>query len=368
LRRHGHSVAFAVGGLAGNNAHGAGFLQAALDADVVPTLVSCTSGQIMWVKHYLDARRGGACAGRTGRSGALGEKLQDFIRLVDPFHQRDLDLVQLALAGKSGVFRFAWPEWPIDYCRNMLKGVEHIVQHWRHPFLTRELMRNLPARYLVPEFPQTFFKEISDTFNACTDIAIVFNSYDPGQGTEFVHGNLAARTRLGIAPGSRKSYRDRTIYKEITPGYVRDALWLYAYGFEGDFSAVDGCYYRPIMLSELTDADAIFVARPLNKKWVHDLPTSYIESEDLKTEVGLNGIYIGEREKILVVNKLRDENPALRKKYHRIDLFEIELGDEVQRGFYDYVFEDMDVFDAAHVRTLERFAESGYVSRSRAVA
>ncbi len=97
-------------------------------------------------------------------------------------------------------------------------------------------------------------------------------------------------------------------------------------------SALDGCYYRPIMLSELTDADAVFVARPLNKKWVHDLPASYIESQDLKTEVGLNGIYAGEREKILVINKLRDENPALQKNYRHIELIEIGVGDEVQRG------------------------------------
>jgi hypothetical protein len=228
-------------------------------------------------------------------------------------------------------------------------------------------MRNFPARYLIPEFPHSFFQEISDTFNACP-IAIVFNSYDPVQGTEIVHVNPPARKRLGIAPGSHRKYRDRTIYKDITPGYVRDALWLYAYGFEGDFGAVDGCYYRPIMLSELTDADDIFVARPLNKKWVHDLPTSYIESEDLKTEVGLNGSYIGEREKILVVNKLRDENPALRNKYRHIRLFEIELGDEVQRGFYDYVFEDMDVFDAAYAQAMQRFAAAGYGNRSRAAA
>ncbi len=368
-RQHSHPiVAFAVGGLAGNNAHGAGFLQAALDAAVVPAFISCTSGQLFWVKQYLDARTAGPRPGHTGKSGVLGEELKEFIQLVDPFHQRDLDLMKLAWTGKSGVFRLAWPECVIDYWRNMLKGIDDAIQHWRHPFFTRQVMRALPGRSLVPQFPQSFFKEISGTFNDCKEIGIVFNSYDPGQGIEIVHVNPRARQLLGVEPGTRKKYRDRTIYKEITPGYVRDALWLYEYGFEGDFSALDGCYYRQIILSELTHADAIFVARPLNTKWVHDLPTSYIETQDLKTEVGLNGIYAGEREKILTINKLRDENPALQEKYRHIELIEIELGVEIQRGFYDYIFEDMEVFEAAYAQAIQCFGSSKYGMRYSAVA
>ena len=56
------TVAFALGGLAGNNAHGAGFLQAALDAGVEPLMISCTSGQIRWAFEYLrgPAARNGA--------------------------------------------------------------------------------------------------------------------------------------------------------------------------------------------------------------------------------------------------------------------------------------------------------------------
>jgi hypothetical protein len=368
-RQHLHPVlAFAVGGLAGNNAHGAGFLQAALDADVVPALISCTSGQLLWVKYYLQARAAQSRPGPTGRSGALGQKLSQSIEAVDAYHQRDLDLVQLALPGKRKIIRLAWPEWLIDCYRNMLKGLDDAIQQWPAPFVTRQLMRTLPARTLVPQFPQGFFKDISETFNGCDEIGIVFNTYDPGQGIEIVHVNRRAQQLLRVGPGSRKKYRDRTIYKEITPGYVRDALWLYQYGFEGDFSALDGCYYRPIILSELTRADAIFVARPLNTKWVHELPSSYIESEDLKTEVALNGIYAGEREKILVINKLRDDHEALQKKYHHIELIEIELGVEVQRGFFDYVFEDMDVFDAAYVQTKRHFGASKYSMPHAAVA
>jgi PAS domain-containing protein len=366
-RQHAHPrLAFAIGGLAGNNAHGAGFLQAALDAEVVPALISCTSGQLLWVKYYLEARRADTRTKPAFRSRMLREKLEEWIQSVEPFPQRDWDLLLLALAGKREIFRLAWPEWPIDYCRNMLKGAVDTIQEWWHPFVMQQIMRTFPARSLVPQFSQQFFEAISDEFNGCKDIGILFNSYDPGQGIEIVHVNPRARQLLGVEPGSRKKYRDRTIYKEITPGYVRDALWLYEYGFEGDFSALDGCYYRQIMLSELSSANAIFVARPLNTKWVHELPSSYIEREDLKTEVSLNGIYAGEREKILTINKLRDENVALQEKYHHIELVEIELGVDVQRGFYDYVFEDPNVFEAAYGRTMQHFRASKYARQAAA--
>ena len=48
-----NGIGFALGGLAGNNAHGAGFLQAALDTRVTPEMISCTSGQLLWVWYYL---------------------------------------------------------------------------------------------------------------------------------------------------------------------------------------------------------------------------------------------------------------------------------------------------------------------------
>ena len=50
-------IAFALGGLAGNNAHGAGFLHAALERKITPTTISCTSGQIHWVHLYLQASK-----------------------------------------------------------------------------------------------------------------------------------------------------------------------------------------------------------------------------------------------------------------------------------------------------------------------
>lgn len=55
-------TAFALAGLGGFNAHGAGFLQAARDNDYWPDLVTATSGQILVLADYLarepDLRRG----------------------------------------------------------------------------------------------------------------------------------------------------------------------------------------------------------------------------------------------------------------------------------------------------------------------
>ena len=47
------SIAFALGGLGGFNAHGVGFLKAALDKGIEPQLISCSSGQIYWTWRYL---------------------------------------------------------------------------------------------------------------------------------------------------------------------------------------------------------------------------------------------------------------------------------------------------------------------------
>ncbi len=51
-----NSIAFALGGLSGNNAHGAGFLQAAMEMGTEPAMISFSSGQILWVFRYLQEK------------------------------------------------------------------------------------------------------------------------------------------------------------------------------------------------------------------------------------------------------------------------------------------------------------------------
>jgi hypothetical protein len=338
-------VAFALGGLAGNNAHGAGFLQAALEHKIRPSYLSCTSGQILWVYRYLLA---GHC-----EAESLQDMLAEDISGLQPFHQPDADLAYLVVRGKPGVFRLASYEIALDAYKNMLSAFVDMAHNWGRTFYLKEFLGTLPARTMVPLFEDKFFSRISTVFND-SDIAIMFNSYDARQGIEYVHLNGAAREKLGLEPGSKKSYRDRTIYKEITANYVRDGLWLYQYGFVDQYTAIDGAYYRQIILSELADAHKIYIARPINKKWLGDVPKSMLSLEDMKTEINFNGTYHSERDRMLLVNKWVRDGKLDRNKFHEIELHEIEI--ESQECFFDYVFEKMEIFIAARDHSARAFA------------
>ena len=226
------------------------------------------------------------------------------------------------------------------------------------------------------------------TCSTTSDVGIVFNSFNAVAGVENVYLNEAARrllnrgkpaARKSYAPGERSKYRGRTYYQAITPEAVRDALWLYNYGFDPDERPedemfVDGAYFREIILNELTPVDRIYVARPINHRWLGPLPTNYADLEDFKTKLNFNGTYDGERHQILLINKLfRDGvlkpagsdpdtqargHSSGRKKagngdYHPIQLIEVEI--DMQRGYLDYVFEDMAVFDRAYEVALGKF-------------
>lgn len=340
------SIAFAMGGLGGNNAFGAGFLQAALDKKIKPELITCTSGQIWWVYQYIKA-----IGQHTLPPDYLRKELENFIKSTEPFGQHDWNLLYMGLHGKPGMMRTAFPEFMLDMTKNTISVFERVLQQMRQGtklFLTREVLSELPVRQLIPCFPERFFIDISDTFNQC-EIGIAFNSYDPIQGMEIVHLNDKAKQLLGKNSGDRSSYRTRTIYKDIEPEYVRQGLWVLQYGFE-DSSIIDGCYFRGVMLSEATIAEKIFISRPLNRKWIGKLPTSYIENEDLKIEIFFNGSYQAEYDKIELINTLIGQKIITHQKYHKVELNEVEI--ETQRGFFDYIFEDINVFDRARTRAL----------------
>lgn len=339
-------VAFAVGGLGGNNCHGAGFLQAALDTGVKPRLISFTSGQVLWVFRYLAAMA-------TVPSGdILRQRLAKDIEAIESFHQPDFDLLFLGLFGKRGAIRPARHEVLLDLIKNLTRSFERMVENPRQIFFTKEFMSTLPARQMVMDFPDEFFQTMSDAFNRCSDIGLAFNSFDPSQGMEIVHLNDRAKTILGIEAGDRSSYRTRTLYKDIKPQYVRDALWIYQYGFE-DNSMLDGAFYRQIILSEVAPARTIFVARPINYKWLGSMPNCMVEVEDMKLEMSFNGSYQGERDKLMLVNKLIADGSLAGTKYHEIDLHEIEP--DTQESFFDYIFEDIDVFDRAREKAKSAF-------------
>jgi hypothetical protein len=256
--------------------------------------------------------------------------------------------------------------------------MRHLRLDQRDHFFARRLLEIWPCRLLVPDFPDTFFEQISQSFNREEKIGLVFNSYNPHDGCERVYLNQQARRLLRQKSGNPRqykagaisSYRKRTVYKVITPESVRDALWLYQYGFNGESGDfLDGAYFRQIMLSELTHADTIYVARPLYYHWSGELPQNWPEMEDLKTKVSFNGCYAGEWHQIELVNKFLKAD-AFKKgagtKYHHIHLEEIEM--KRARGFFGYVFEDLAVFDDAYETAMKRLKGSTEVEESVAAS
>ncbi len=341
-------IAFALGGLAGNNAHGAGFLQAAIDAEIEPRMISFSSGQILWVFRYLHAKK------RNEPEPRLRKLLAEDIKKIAPTKSYDVDTALLFLFGKSDVYRPAFPEFFTDLMSNGVRFFGSILNKWPNAFVTKELLESVPGRSLVPQFPDSFYEDISKAFKAEKSIGLIFNSFDPVTGIELVYYNKAAEDAQAV---SESGYRCRTEYREITPSAVKDALRLYEYGFGKDYSGhLDGAYYRQIMLSELAyPADNIFVARPINYEWIGSrLPTGLPGLEDLKTKVGFNGSYAGERDKIYLINKLIKDG-ALGDRYKKIELIEIEI--RIQRGYFDYIYENLDVFDLARGCTQEKFLE-----------
>jgi hypothetical protein len=358
MKKESNKIAFALGGLAGNNAHGAGFLEAALDKEVEPTMISFTSGQILWVSRYLACRK----SGTSGLRASLAEDIEQ----IRAFHSADLDLAKLSLFGKPGVFRPAGPAYMADAWRNAGLSMRHLLLDQHDQFVARRLLEVWPCRLLAPDFPDSFFDQICEAFNEEDKMGLVFNSYNPHDGCERVYLNEQARRLLGkksgnprqYKPGATSSYRKRTIYEAITPEAVRDALWLYQYGFDGESGDfLDGAYFRQIMLSELTHADTIYVVRPLFYHWSGELPQNWPEVEDLKTKVSFNGCYAGERHQIELVNKFLKADALKpgtggKSKYHHIHLEEIEM--KTARGFFGYVFEDLTVFDEAYETAMRR--------------
>src|ERR1051326_2122684 len=299
------NIAFALGGLAGNNAHGAGFLAAALEKDIMPLIVSCSSGQILWVYRYLCCLR--------DKSNCLRKTLEQDISRMQVFPNADLNYARLCLLGAPGVFEPAYQQYLSDLWRNSFGSVFHTLSDGDRTFLFRRFLEIFPCRTLVPELPRTLLEEMADEFNrGGQPVGVVFNSYDPVRGCEYVYLNNTARKLLNLHSGENRfdagqtsSYRDRTMYQEISPEGVLAGLWLYAYGFDGEYDGhLDGAYFRDIILSELACAELIYVVRPMHFHWSGRLPQDWQEMDALKTKVGFNGAYAGERDQIRLMNKL----------------------------------------------------------------
>ena len=361
-------LAFALTGLGGSNAFGAGFLQAALDCGVEPRIVSCTSGMIYWTWRYLEARRAPAAA----RAGRLRREVEDSIALAEPF-PRSVDILNnlwLMTAGVPGIFRWARPEYFHRFLTTPLLSLSVPLS---------EALTNLflPAQLMVPLRPKSDFVEMAKAFNDSA-IGVCFNSFQAETGMEYLHANKAARAmleaehdrmrRLKVAKESRrKDDKPRwrslptTVEIEIDELGVEDALWLTLYGAHsnvgcgGPANRLDGAYRRSVILSELTMVDTVLMPRPVAVQRAA-FPSNVFESQDFQTELWWNASYAPQVAAIEFVNRLVEEKKLT--DFRTINLVPVEI--DVDRGFFLYFREDLETFDRGYNEARAAFDRLGF--------
>ncbi|GLH80473.1 hypothetical protein SSBR45G_53820 [Bradyrhizobium sp. SSBR45G] len=340
-------VAFALAGLGGLNAHGAGFLDTARAWGVTPDLVTATSGQILVLSAWLQGRD-------------LRDQLISSDRVTDPASQ-----LRTLLLGYPGVFRpayaeslarfAAWPDWR-DGPFNVLAD------------------RLLPAQQYVPVRSEADFMQAAETLNGTT-IGVVFNTYDPEAGTGYMYGNDAARALLPSEKSVRNDHgtkarqsaakrdlryasdvqAERTIHP-ITPEAIKAALWLSLYGFSKlPDGQMDGAYHRASIISELHGFDRIFAVRPLANGWQGKAPQNWFEVQDWTTEMWFSVGYKAEVDALKRINDLIAAGVITDPKYRHVDLVEIQP--ETPAGYFNYFVERGEVYENAVAATELKFKE-----------
>jgi PAS domain-containing protein len=329
--------AVAVGGLAGNNAHGAGFLEALRRSGKVPQLVSCTSGQILHVAEWL-------------KGTDIQAYFENAMKTTQPFGQwTDANLIYKQMSAGAQLIRPSVFEFPTDMMANISRSWMKAVSDPANFSLFRELSNVQPARSLVPAFPPDFYKDIAEVLDK-SEVGVMFNAYDIDAGHEYVYLNPAAQRLTGKKIGQHET-RSWIEYRPVNPDTVEQALYLYQYGFNSGTKTVDGAYVRDVILSEIpsenNQIDRIAAVRPQPDNWLGDAPQSNVELQSLQTQVAFNATYIGERERIRLMNRLSgqlkwDTQPK------PISILELPLCEP--RTWWDYVVESDLIFRSAFWR------------------
>lgn len=332
--------AIALGGLAGNNAHGAGFLEALRRSGKMPQMVTCTSGQILHVAKWL-------------QGVDMAAFFEKSMQQTQPFgNWLDANLIYKQVSANSQVIRPATQEFPYDVLHAVTRSW---FKAWTDPknfSVFRELYNVVPARSLVPAFPADFYSGIAEALND-TEVGVAFNAYNFEDGHEYVYMNKAALKLTGKTLG-RHSAKSWIEYQPITAATAEQALYLYQYGFKTSTQTVDGAYCRDVILSEVpsenNEIDRIAAVRPQPDNWLGGPPLSNVELQSLQTQVGFNATYIGERERIRLMNRLSgqlkwDTQPR------RVSILELPLAEP--RTWWDYVVESEQIFRSAYWRGIE---------------
>ena len=304
-----NTLAFALAGLGGFNAHGAGFLTAAAELGVEPNLVTATSGQIIVLGEWL-----------------RGTDLKSF--LIDPDRPRGpLGTLLTAYSGDPGIFRPA------------------VLEYWRRwtrwPATPSEVAARLfPAQEYVPLRSEAYLSGIADLLNSAP-FGVVFNAYDPRQGTGALFGNAAA----GLL------WSDGDL-RPIAGEAVAAALWLSLYGFEGlPGGLMDGAYQRPCIVAELHRFDRIYAVRPLAQGWRGKVPATWFDVQDWQCEMWFSAGYAAEVADMERINQLIEEGALTDPRFRKIQL--IEIATDHPAGYFNYFTERPQVFDAAYDKARE---------------
>lgn len=350
-------TAFALAGLGGFNAHGAGFLTAVncFNEDpintrqkVTPGLVTATSGQILVLAGWLQ-----------------GDDLRKY--LINPGHSNGLlATLMLPFTGLRDVFRPA------------------VYEYWKRIFST-PLATDInglageifPAQEFVPLRSQEFFEKVAKVLNDGTlfikdnsgnivksgvpNIGVVFNALNVSTGEELLFGNDVARKLIQkqkekLNQKSKHTLLDAIDLKEIDAEAVRSALWLSLYGFD-DLPGkkwgglVDGAYKRCAIIAELHKFGRIYAALPISKGWGGKVPESWFDIQDWQTEMWFSDRYDAEVAAMNTINKLVDNGVLNDPDYKHCDLIEIRLSNPC--GYFNFFSERDKVFDDAFQSSME---------------
>ena len=334
-------TAFALAGLGGFNAHGAGFLEAARANAYEPDLITATSGQIVVLASYLrgepDLKKG----------------------LIDPALANDpLAQWKVAVFGYAGVFQPAIAENVARLLSPPYAGFD--VDFYADRFL--------PAQLYKPARTAETIRQLVDTFNS-SHIGVVFNAYEPTSGKGVLYGNDAARARLetkthiplvkeqiGNDPRLAKDGEAEDAVLPITESAIRSALWLSLYGFTAlPHNQMDGAYHRSCIISELHNFDEVIVCRPLANGWRKDrLPKSYFDVQDWNTEMWFSVGYKAEVDAMKRINSLVRQgafNAESGIKFVHIH----EVEPDTPAGYFNYFIERESVFEDARRKAAALF-------------
>jgi hypothetical protein len=340
---HATTTAFALAGLGGLNAHGAGFLAAASKCRMVPDLVTATSGQIIVLAEWLQ--------GKDLEQSLVNAKLE---------HSSFAQLA-IAFSGDPGIFRPAY--------------LEAMRRWWSPPSREKNPLealfdRLLPAQMYVPTRAPADFENIARVLNSASssdgrEIGVVFNAYNLKTGEAVLFGNDKARRlwprekRIQHATPSAdvrngKAGRDELALRPITAQAVESALWLSLYGFDHlpQPDLMDGAYHRACLVSELHEFDRIFVARPLAQGWLGKAPSNWFEVQDWQTEMWFSAGYKAEVDALRQINGLVAQG-RLAAPYKHVEL--IEIAPPTPVGFFNYFIERRSVYERAYAEAVEKF-------------